>query len=82
MIRVIVCSANQYEDTQGIHLLDPTNQQVRNAMKDAETKGFEFVYRHLTIERNKIYKCYCDCKEGTQIPENMALDKEGKPIPL
>jgi len=39
---------NENKNNIGIHLFDPTNRQIEDAMEDATNKNFPFVYVHRT----------------------------------
>ncbi len=44
----IIAGTNRNKNNIGIHLFDPTKQQVADAREDAVNKDFPFVYVHRT----------------------------------
>ena len=45
-IEFIICTADQYKGSQGIHLINPDEYYVNDSISSAERDGFEKIYLH------------------------------------
>lgn len=43
---IVVCGLYEFRSRVGIHLLNPTDSEIEDALRTAERDGFQFIYGH------------------------------------
>lgn len=49
-LTIVLCTLDQYQSKQGIHLNSPDTHYLNDALSNAQSKGFNTIYCHYEVD--------------------------------